>query len=564
MTLPTSFGISEDVVRLILADVDTLLSLKADILIRHREYVQLVNLTVDPCAYDDPEVFFKDYQVVSLLRKCVDLPTGIDLDSEAKKAWYAAEKQCCMTNVRMLKHLGVSPFEATRDLAIDDFLKIVKRKVRELMGPVPSELFEARHGPGATLMDRGKLTTIPDKMSSRPTCTAASRCLLPFWGQTAWARGLMQDSPNRSDPLEVNHDRFVGVPKDATKNRGICVGPSLNTFYQLGVGRHLRRRLSRHGYDLKMGQSLHRKVAGWASLDGSYATIDLTSASDTVSYNLVKLLCSESWFEVLETLRIPSTLIDGKIQRLHKFSAMGNGYTFELETIIFSAICESVMDHFGLTPKPGRNVFVYGDDLILPAECCKLLYAVLSYCGFKVNTKKSFTEGPFRESCGGDFFLGKAVRPHFIESYPSEPQQWISLANGLRRTGFCEETKVWYRPYLKRAWFYALNQLPSSIRRLRGPSYFGDVLIHDTEDRWVFREKNCIRYFKAYVPFIKKVSLNYFSPSVQLAAALYGVPSTGVASRGSVSGYRIITIPRQDGMTAGIPLKWEDGLWVPD
>ena len=58
MTLPTSFGISEDVVRLILADVDTLLSLKADILIRHREYVQLVNLTVDPCAYDDPEVFF--------------------------------------------------------------------------------------------------------------------------------------------------------------------------------------------------------------------------------------------------------------------------------------------------------------------------------------------------------------------------------------------------------------------------------------------------------------------------------------------------------------------------
>ena len=167
MTLPTSFGISEDVVRLILADVDTLLSLKADILIRHREYVQLVNLTVDPCAYDDPEVFFKDYQVVSLLRKCVDLPTGIDLDSEAKKAWYAAEKQCCMTNVRMLKHLGVSPFEATRDLAIDDFLKIVKRKVRELMGPVPSELFEARHGPGATLMDRGKLTTIPDKIDRK-------------------------------------------------------------------------------------------------------------------------------------------------------------------------------------------------------------------------------------------------------------------------------------------------------------------------------------------------------------------------------------------------------------
>lgn len=546
MTLTTSSKIFGEVVLRILEDVDTPLSLAAAILIRSREYVQLVNLTVDPRAYDDAESFFKDYQVVSLLRKCADIPTGIDLTSEAKKAWHAAEKQCYRTNVRLLKHLGVSPFEATRDLAIDDFLKIVRSRVRRIMGPIPSELFEARHGPGATLMDRGKLTTIPDKMSSQPTCTSAAYCLTLFWRQTAWCRGLMQDHPNRSEPLILNHDRFVSVPKDATKDRGICVGPSLNTFYQLGVGRHLRRRLSQHGYDLKDGQTLHRKVAMWASKDGSYATIDLSSASDTVSYNLVKLLVSDDWFAVLETLRIPKTQISGNLHILQKFSAMGNGYTFELETVIFSAICECVMEQAGLTTRPGRNVFAYGDDLILPSECCKTLYSVLRYLGFEVNSKKSFVDGPFRESCGGDFFLGKAVRPHFIKKFPTEPQHWITLANGLRRVGFCEETQTWYRPYLKRAWFFALQQLPTSIRRLRGPSDFGDVLIHDTEGRWSYREKHCIRYFRAYVPFVKKVKLSYFSPSVQLAAALYGVPSDGVASRDSVLGYRITIVPRQD------------------
>lgn len=546
MTSPSSFGITEDAILDLFEDIDTSLSLKAVILIRYREYVQLVNLTVDPCAYSNPEVFFKDYQVVSLLRKCVDLPTGVDLNFEAKKAWYAAERQCFRTNVRFLKHLGISLFETPQDLAIDDFLKIVRSRVRKLMGPVPRELFEARHGPGATLMDRGQLTTAPDKMSSRPTCTSAARCLLPFWGETAWARGLMQDFPDRSDPLTLNYDRFAGVPKDAMKNRGICVGPSLNTFYQLGVGRHLKRRLSQHGYDLKNGQDLHRRVAMWASKDGSYATIDLSSASDTVSHNLVRFLLGDTWLEVLETLRVPTTKIDGNLHHLQKFSAMGNGYTFELETIVFSAICESVMEHAGITPRPGRNVFVYGDDLILPSDCCKTLLSVLSYCGFTPNKRKTYLEGPFRESCGGDFFLGKAVRPHFIEELPKEPQHWISLANGLRRAGFCEETSTWYRPYFKRAWFACLKQLPSSIRRLRGPPTFGDVLIHDTEDRWSYREKDCIRYFRAYVPFVKKVPLDHFSPSVQLASALYGVSSAGVAPRDSVDGYRILTIPRQD------------------
>lgn len=546
MTFASSSEIFSDVIVQLLADIDTPLSLKAVVLIRHGEYVQLVNMTIDPSAYEDPESFFKDYQVVSLLRKCVDLPTGVDLNSEAKKAWYAAEKQCYRTNVRFTKHLGYTPFEGPKDLAIDDFLKIVRGKVRKLMGPVPSELFMARHGPGATLMDRGQLTTAPDKMSSRPTCTTAARCLLPFWGETAWARGLMQDFPDRSDPLELNYDRFAGVPKDAMKNRGICVGPSLNTFYQLGVGRHLKRRLSQHGYDLKDGQNLHRRVAKWASEDGSYATIDLSSASDTVSRNLVRFLLEDTWLEVLETLRVPSTKIDGALQNLQKFSAMGNGYTFELETIIFSAICESVMEHSGLTARPGRNIFVYGDDLILPSDCCRNLLSVLSYCGFTPNKRKTYLDGPFRESCGGDFFLGKAVRPHFIEELPTEPQHWISLANGLRRAGFCEETQAWYRPYFKRAWFACLKQLPSPIRRLRGPSTFGDVLIHDTEDRWAYRERNCIRYFRAYVPFVKKVPLDHFSPSVQLASALYGVPSSGVAPRDSVDGYRILTIPRQD------------------
>jgi len=130
--------------------------------------------------------------------------------------------------------------------------------------------------------------------------------------------------------------------------------------------------------------------------------LDLKNASDSVARRLVELLLPKRWFEVLNDLRSPTTLIGNQVVLLEKFSSMGNGFTFELETLVFLAIV------LALNPahKAGKNVFVYGDDIICPTRSSSDVIAALSFFGMTVNKEKSFTYGMFRESCGRDYFNG--------------------------------------------------------------------------------------------------------------------------------------------------------------
>jgi len=115
-------------------------------------------------------------------------------------------------------------------------------------------------------------------------------------------------------------------------------------------------------------------------------------------------------------LRSPKTFFKGQWHVLEKFSSMGNGYTFELETVIFSAITAAVHEMVtGEAAKLHQNVFVYGDDIICKTDVSLDVIAALRWFGFSLNERKSFVSGPFRESCGGDYFNGVPVRAHFFE-----------------------------------------------------------------------------------------------------------------------------------------------------
>ena len=87
---------------------------------------------------------------------------------------------------------------------------------------------------------------------------------------------------------------------------------------------------------------------------------------------------------------------------------MGNGFTFPLESLIFFALAHSVC-------KPGETVSVYGDDIIVPTHRYEALVQLLTATGFLVNTDKSFSTGPFRESCGHDYLSGINIRPCYIK-----------------------------------------------------------------------------------------------------------------------------------------------------
>lgn len=387
----------------------TPISLSVAILIRYGEWDTLAAKQLDPLHYVSSEHYWRDAASVSFLRKLEELPTSVDRKAAAYKSFFECEAQCYRANERL------SPFlysaYADEDRGVHSFILCARKYIREWLGAFP-DIFEGRFGPGATYGDKGKLTTVPDKMSSRPTLTASALGVLFPWSSTAWASACAVDGRT---PEFVRGNRFTTVPKDSLKYRGIAIEPSLNLFYQLGLGRKIRARLLRAGIDLQNGQDIHRRVACEASIRGHMSTLDLSNASDTVCRNLVKLLLPTKWFEGLDSLRSPTTEVDGKRVVLEKFSSMGNGFTFELETLIFSGLCAAALESSGLHVDLGENLLVYGDDIIVPSECSSIVISALQFFGMTPNKRKSFVNGPFRESCGGDFFLGRDVRPFFSE-----------------------------------------------------------------------------------------------------------------------------------------------------
>jgi hypothetical protein len=213
-----------------------------------------------------------------------------------------------------------------------------------------------------------------------------------------------------SVPVLIVDGHLHFVPKTAKTFRTIIVEPSLNTMVQLGIGEHIAGRLRREGVDIR-DQAPNQRFALEGSLHGGIATLDLSSASDTVATELVAALLPLDWFCFLKAFRSSHVLdADGNRLTLQKFSSMGNGFTFPLETLIFYALskaCNELSGNVG-------PVRAYGDDIIVPTGDVQLLSEVLNAVGFVLNGDKSFSTGPFRESCGKDYFLGIDIRPVYL------------------------------------------------------------------------------------------------------------------------------------------------------
>jgi hypothetical protein len=82
---------------------------------------------------------------------------------------------------------------------------------------------------------------------------------------------------------------------------------------------------------------------------------------------------------------------------------MGNGFTFELMTLILLSLSRSL----------DSSASVFGDDIIIATDKSKRLIECLEAVGFTVNVDKTFTSGPFRESCGANYHTDFG----YIESY---------------------------------------------------------------------------------------------------------------------------------------------------
>ncbi|DAD50113.1 TPA_asm: RNA-directed RNA polymerase [ssRNA phage Gerhypos.3_19] len=265
---------------------------------------------------------------------------------------------------------------------------------------------------------------------------------------------------NAQNPMTVEIVKgnvLFTVPKKTDIDRVACKEPDLNMFIQKGIGSYFRSCLRRTGINLN-DQSINRSLAREGSITGKLATLDLSSASDSVSSGLVELLLPVTWYTLLDSARSPVTIIDGEEHRNHMFSSMGNGFTFELESLIFLVLARAVR-HF----RRDRGVVsVYGDDIICPTGSVPELTWVLNYFGFSVNLEKSFDSGPFRESCGGHYYDGVDITPFYIRKPIENLEDLIDVANKLRQWGSIPDS-ILIANEIEPLWLWLKSYVPECL-----------------------------------------------------------------------------------------------------
>jgi len=243
------------------------------------------------------------------------------------------------------------------------------------------------------------------------------------------------DKLKDSNEVLVPRARVVLVPKDSRGPRIISCEPCEMMFIQQGLMRRLYAILEKHQYTTGqinfLDQSVNRSLAKTSSIDGIFATIDLSDASDRVSWELVKRVFPDNWVRCLEACRSEETILpDRSVVKLNKFAPMGSACCFPVEALVFWACAQAVLyeqvhGSFAL-PRDRKEeivtkipVYVYGDDIITPANFAAVVIRGLECVGLLANANKSFWRGPFRESCGGDYHNGYDVTPVRVKKYLS-------------------------------------------------------------------------------------------------------------------------------------------------
>jgi hypothetical protein len=239
--------------------------------------------------------------------------------------------------------------------------------------------------------------------------------------------------------------RLVSVPKNSVSRRTITVEPVLKMFIQQGLNTTLREKITQcpilsKCLDLE-DQSENQKLALIGSITGEWSTLDLSSASDLLSLDLVKLVFGrhQEFLDLMIGCRSEQVEFESGFRELKKFAGMGNALTFPVQSIVFAlvAICGILYTKGFSRPsywdvkRAARQVRVYGDDIIVPTEfACQVVDWIESF-GLKVNRKKSFMDGNFRESCGLDAFAGVDVTPVYVRDDPDESSKDPSSIAGL-------------------------------------------------------------------------------------------------------------------------------------
>lgn len=292
------------------------------------------------------------------------------------------------------------------------------------------------------------------------------------------------------------------VPKSVEELRTMRPEGTLNSWFAQMIAKYLTAILKQYcNIDLRNQPTVHRSLAKLGSLyeDLSIGTIDWSEASDRIWTSLVSVLFSEGhapqlfsfmsnvcrvgksrlkfvvsaeeWDEIYPLLLSECEVIEahsykskeGRFTRIEcifqcsMFANMGNPITFPLQTLVFWVFLTSCgeiycEDNPEVTYDELQWPSCFGDDGIIDSRIFSVIQHYAPMLGWKLNVSKSFVEGGFRESCGGDYYYGRYVRPFSPKRPPLDPtytesrnkkvfQTWSyvlinNMASLLKRCGY--------------------------------------------------------------------------------------------------------------------------------
>lgn len=266
-------------------------------------------------------------------------------------------------------------------------------------------------------------------------------------------------SVNLLEPGAERPVKVISVPKTQKTPRIIAMEPTCMQYMQQALKDGITEAVDANDIASTligwMSQTPNRVLARRGSLSGDFATLDLSEASDRVSYQHVRLLLRNHphLLEGVDACRSRKADVPGmtKSIRLSKFASMGSALTFPLESMVFMTIVfvgislalnrplskALINEHLG-------RVRVYGDDIIIPVEYVQSVTQLLETFGLKVNYGKSFWTGKFRESCGGDYYAGEDVSIVRLRSlFPSSRQDVSELVSLVSLRNQCYFAGLW-------------------------------------------------------------------------------------------------------------------------
>jgi len=374
----------------------------------------------------------------------------------------------------------------------DAVLSIARRVIVELfrnIGPILE--YTPRHGPGAVADGRNAV----EKRDLSRSFTDLESAFRPIPWFFSW-RDASEDYRRITDRFCCKYglSRLAFVFKDSGGPRLINLEEAEYMWCQQSVKSWMYDYIENYsfvsGYINFTDQTVNRnKTVEWMF----YETLDMSKASDRLSYALVKTLFEKTrLWRYMRASRSPGTVLpDGRVHFYRKFAPMGSAVCFPTQACVYYALAVAVihlerlyngerrapLGHSlpGRNPAPWRDleripdppsavlrsVFVYGDDLIVPRAYFGALKAAFERVDLKFNTDKCCTHGKFRESCGLDAFAGVDVTPvRMRKVHETERQSVFSSivahANELYKAGYWDasislrKAACAYYPYLRK------------------------------------------------------------------------------------------------------------------